>query len=75
MSLVILLSLATLVENMYIEGELNTDQNWGFLGRFCFLSINGKMEYEVEYPEVVKDISEQVMLQTDKFSDLLHHKH
>ena len=56
MSLVILLSLATLVENKYIEGELSTDQNWVFLGRFCFLSINGKMEYEVEYPEVGKYI-------------------
>ena len=61
MSLVMLLSLATFVDNMYIEGELNTDKNWVFLGRFCFLSINGKMEYEVEYPEVGKYIQEQVM--------------
>ena len=36
----------------YMEGDLNSGDNWVFIARFCFLSLSGKFEYEVEYPEV-----------------------
>jgi hypothetical protein len=36
----------------YMEGELNTGENWSFLARFCFLSLSGMFEYDIEYPEV-----------------------
>ena len=35
-----------------MEGDLNSGDNWVFIARFCFLSLSGKFEYEVEYPEV-----------------------
>jgi hypothetical protein len=36
----------------YVEGELSTGENWSFLARFCFLSLSGMFEYDIEYPEV-----------------------
>ena len=36
----------------YMEGELKTGENWAFLARFCFLSLEGKFEYDIEYAEV-----------------------
>ncbi len=40
------------IEGKYMEGELNTGENWSFLARFCFLSLSGMFEYDIEYPEV-----------------------
>jgi len=34
-----------------MEGELRTGDNWAFIARFCFLSLEGKFEYDIEYPE------------------------
>ena len=42
----------SLAEAKYMEGELNSGDNWVFIARFCFLSLHGKFEYDVEYPEV-----------------------
>jgi hypothetical protein len=51
MSLTVIL-LVVMVEGKYMEGELNTGENWSFLARFCFLSLSGMFEYDIEYPEV-----------------------
>jgi hypothetical protein len=40
------------VRAKYVEGELSTGENWSFLARFCFLSLSGMFEYDIEYPEV-----------------------
>ena len=48
----ILVILLSVVNTKYMEGELNTGDNWAFLARFCFLSLHGKFEYDIEYPEV-----------------------
>jgi hypothetical protein len=34
-----------------LHGNLRTGENWHFLARFCFLSLHGKFEYEVQYEE------------------------
>ena len=39
-------------EAKYMEGNLKSGDNWEFIARFCFLSLNGKFEYDIEYPEV-----------------------
>ena len=39
-------------EAKYMEGNLVSGDNWEFIARFCFLSLNGKFEYDIEYPEV-----------------------
>ena len=39
-------------EAKYMEGNLISGDNWEFIARFCFLSLNGKFEYDIEYPEV-----------------------
>ena len=31
-----------------IHGDLWTGDNWHFLARFCFLSLHGKFDYEVQ---------------------------
>ncbi|XP_022093046.1 transmembrane protein 145-like isoform X2 [Acanthaster planci] len=36
---------------LYIEGEVETFDNWIFLARFCFLSDIGRLRFEVEYPK------------------------
>ncbi|XP_072049020.1 transmembrane protein 145-like [Amphiura filiformis] len=36
---------------LYLEGELQTTEKWIFVGRFCFLSDVGRLEFEVEYPK------------------------
>ena len=51
-SLLLLLLLLLGAEGKYMEGELKTGDNWAFLARFCFLSLEGKFEYDIEYPEV-----------------------
>lgn len=38
------------VEGKYIEGHLQTAEDWHFLARFCFLSEKGRLEFEFEYP-------------------------
>ena len=52
MFLVLLLVLVSPAWGKYMEGELNTGENWAFLARFCFLSLSGMFEYDIEYPEV-----------------------
>ncbi|XP_040566711.1 transmembrane protein 145 [Lepeophtheirus salmonis] len=37
------------VGSKIIEGHLWTGDNWSFLARFCFLSLHGKFEYEIQY--------------------------
>ncbi len=32
-----------------VHGYLRTGDNWAFVSRFCFLSVHGKFEYEVQY--------------------------
>ena len=59
-NLLVILSIASLGHTKYMEGELNTGDNWAFLSRFCFLSLRGKFEYDVEYPEVSSVEPEQV---------------
>ncbi|XP_041373916.1 transmembrane protein 145-like isoform X2 [Gigantopelta aegis] len=34
----------------WVEGYLDTDQDWKFLGRFCFLSEKGSLVYNFVYP-------------------------
>lgn len=31
-----------------IHGDLWTGDNWHFLARFCFLSLHGKFDYEIQ---------------------------
>ena len=52
--LLFMLSIISMGQTKYMEGELNTGDNWVFLTRFCFLSLHGKIEYDIEYPEVSK---------------------
>ncbi|XP_076801644.1 transmembrane protein 145-like isoform X2 [Clavelina lepadiformis] len=35
---------------VYLEGRLHTSQDWAFLGRFCFLSDIGRMQFKFTYP-------------------------
>ncbi|RVE54407.1 hypothetical protein evm_000892 [Chilo suppressalis] len=37
------------VQGKWIEGRINTKEDWAFLARFCFLSIDGQFEYLIEY--------------------------
>ncbi|CAG0884590.1 unnamed protein product [Darwinula stevensoni] len=50
LSLFLIFSLHRCVFGKYIEGTLRTYENWAFLTRFCFLSEDGKFEFEIEYP-------------------------
>ncbi len=34
-----------------VGGHLLSGENWRFLARFCFLSLHGRFEYDVEYEE------------------------
>jgi hypothetical protein len=52
LTVILLVVLVVVVEGKYMEGELNTGENWSFLARFCFLSLSGMFEYDIEYPEV-----------------------
>ncbi|XP_017786554.1 PREDICTED: transmembrane protein 145-like [Nicrophorus vespilloides] len=47
----LLIYLTHQIENKYVEGELNTSENWAFIARFCFLSEEGQYEYYIEYEE------------------------
>lgn len=51
MLMVLCISMANMAEGMYVEGELSSDENWIFLLRFCFLSLHGRLEYDIEYSE------------------------
>ena len=53
---VILLMMGTMSTAKYMEGDLNSGDNWVFIARFCFLSMDGRFEYDVEYPEVSEDM-------------------
>ncbi|XP_059482312.1 transmembrane protein 145 [Neocloeon triangulifer] len=37
------------VQTKYIEGELETLENWAFVARFCFLSEEGIFQYTITY--------------------------
>ncbi|XP_018326624.1 transmembrane protein 145, partial [Agrilus planipennis] len=41
----------TKVRGKYVEGEINTKDDWAFLARFCFLSEEGQFEYRIEFNE------------------------
>uniref|UniRef100_T1JAQ3 Uncharacterized protein n=1 Tax=Strigamia maritima TaxID=126957 RepID=T1JAQ3_STRMM len=49
----LLLRLAT-VDSKLIEGVLQTNENWAFLSRFCFVKKGGRYEYKFEYPSQYK---------------------
>ncbi|KAL4228435.1 hypothetical protein ACF0H5_011482 [Mactra antiquata] len=34
----------------YVEGEINTLEDWHFITRFCFLSAKGTLKFTFEYP-------------------------
>ncbi|CAB3233786.1 unnamed protein product [Arctia plantaginis] len=36
-------------EAKWVEGRIDTKDNWAFLARFCFLSFEGQFEYLIEY--------------------------
>ncbi|CAL8118713.1 unnamed protein product [Orchesella dallaii] len=38
-----------LVEGKIVKGRLVTHEKWRFLDRFCFLSLAGMFQYEIEY--------------------------
>ena len=42
--------IGTVVEAKLMEGDLKVGDNWAFMARFCFLSMHGKFEYDIEYP-------------------------
>ncbi|XP_050678257.1 transmembrane protein 145-like [Leptidea sinapis] len=33
----------------WVEGRIDTKENWAFLARFCFLSFEGQFEYFIEF--------------------------
>ena len=35
---------------LIIDGDLSDQAGWYFLDKFCFVSENGKVEYEINYP-------------------------
>ncbi|GLV38345.1 hypothetical protein CBL_13104 [Carabus blaptoides fortunei] len=37
------------IETKYMDGELNSSENWAFLARFCFLSEQGTFEFYFEF--------------------------
>jgi hypothetical protein len=59
---------------MYMEGEMVTGENWVFMARFCFLSLEGKFEYDIEYPEVTLVWGVRSLLSIISPSDLRHSK-
>ena len=38
-------------EAKVVHGYIRTGDNWRFLSRFCFLSIHGQFQYEIQYQE------------------------
>ena len=51
-TLAVMMVMVVTSEAKYMEGNLKSGDNWEFIARFCFLSLNGKFEYDIEYPEV-----------------------
>ncbi|XP_060534334.1 transmembrane protein 145-like isoform X2 [Cylas formicarius] len=49
----------------YVEGTLQTRENWAFLARFCFLSEDGQFEYVIEYNEDQGDLNLLLYYDTD----------
>ncbi|XP_076058187.1 uncharacterized protein LOC143035254 [Oratosquilla oratoria] len=45
----LVLGRCSLTEAKYIEGTLRTTENWAFLTRFCFLSLEGTYTFDIEY--------------------------
>ncbi|XP_045457868.1 transmembrane protein 145-like [Melitaea cinxia] len=37
------------VRGKWVEGRVDTKENWAFLARFCFLSLEGQFEYLIEF--------------------------
>ncbi|KAI5640458.1 rhodopsin-like GPCR transmembrane domain-containing protein [Phthorimaea operculella] len=42
-------SILTRSQAKWVEGRVDTKENWAFLSRFCFLSIDGQFEYLIEF--------------------------
>ncbi|XP_045770130.1 uncharacterized protein LOC123870766 [Maniola jurtina] len=38
-----------MVWGKWVEGRLDSKENWAFLSRFCFLSLDGQFEYLIEF--------------------------
>ncbi|XP_018568361.1 transmembrane protein 145-like [Anoplophora glabripennis] len=51
LTLLVLTFIINSADAKYIEGVLETRDNWAFLARFCFLSEEGQFEYDIEYNE------------------------
>ncbi|XP_075988783.1 transmembrane protein 145-like isoform X2 [Anticarsia gemmatalis] len=47
--LVLCLFVTSRVHGKWVEGRVDTKENWAFLARFCFLSLDGQFEYLIEY--------------------------
>ncbi|CAG4967306.1 unnamed protein product [Colias eurytheme] len=45
---ILIASLGSVV-GKWVEGRINTKENWAFLARFCFLSLEGQFEYLIEF--------------------------
>ncbi|XP_013143708.1 PREDICTED: transmembrane protein 145-like [Papilio polytes] len=42
-------SLLSGAHGKWVEGHVDTKENWAFLSRFCFLSLEGQFEYLIEF--------------------------
>lgn len=47
----LLIGLLLPTEAKIVHGYLRTGNNWSFISRFCFLSIHGQFQYEIQYQE------------------------
>ncbi|XP_073965361.1 transmembrane protein 145-like [Choristoneura fumiferana] len=45
----LMLPLLGAAHGKWVEGHVDTKDNWAFLARFCFLSLDGQFEYLIEY--------------------------
>nr|XP_049707431.1 transmembrane protein 145 [Helicoverpa armigera] len=46
---IVWLAMMSRVYGKWVEGRIDTKDNWAFLARFCFLSLEGQFEYLIEY--------------------------
>ncbi|CAG7838143.1 unnamed protein product [Allacma fusca] len=53
----ILWDYAPQIQGKVVEGTLSTHEKWAFVDRFCFLSIQGTFQYEIEYDQSGGNIS------------------
>ncbi|KAJ0182943.1 hypothetical protein K1T71_000919 [Dendrolimus kikuchii] len=47
--IVVILYTVSRSDAKWVEGHIDTKDNWAFLSRFCFLSLEGEFEYLIEY--------------------------